>query len=210
MTYSVDGKGNTTIPVAATFVPVEATRTYANGTTAAVISIFSYYMISGCVALPELPRGPHRLTVYAEYKRINDENTNWPALILDDNAVCFIVNDGAPPIILNLSLENKTYEQNNLPLNFTTDKQTSWIGYCLDGKTNVTTTGNTTLTGIANGLHNLTVYANDTVGNMGSSGTITFSVSQPTTLRAEFIHAGAGVTTIAVIVAVALGLKRRS
>ena len=76
MVYSIDGKDNATIPVTSTFVPVEAIRQYANGTTAKVISIFSYYLISGCIALPELTQGSYNLTVYARYERITDANTN--------------------------------------------------------------------------------------------------------------------------------------
>jgi hypothetical protein len=78
-----------------------------------------------------------------------------------------------------LSLENKTYNQDNLPLNFTVDEPTSWIGYCLDGQDNVTITENFTLTELPSGSHTLTIYANDTVGNMGTSSTIAFSVAEP-------------------------------
>jgi hypothetical protein len=93
MVYSVDGKNNVTIPVASTFVPIEATRTYPNGTTATVISAFcSYYSINGCVELPELSEGSHSLTVYARYDRISDENTNWPELLLDNNTIQFTIN----------------------------------------------------------------------------------------------------------------------
>jgi phosphomevalonate kinase len=35
------------------------------------------------------------------------------------------------------------------------------------------------LTGLSNGLHSVTVYANDTYGNMGVSETVTFTISLP-------------------------------
>jgi hypothetical protein len=79
-----------------------------------------------------------------------------------------------------LSLENKTCNQDNLPLNFTVDSPTSWTGYCLDGQVNVTVTENFTLTTLPSGSHTLTIYANDTVGNMGASGTILFTVVKET------------------------------
>jgi hypothetical protein len=41
-------------------------------------------------------------------------------------------------------------------------------------KKNVTIAGNTTLTGLSSSVHNLTVYAWDEAGNIGSSETITF------------------------------------
>ncbi len=51
------------------------------------------------------------------------------------------------------------------------------MGYSLDGKQNITITGNSTIAKMANGLHSITVYANDTYGNMGYSQTVTFKVS---------------------------------
>jgi hypothetical protein len=67
-----------------------------------------------------------------------------------------------------------------LPLNFTTDEPTSWIGYCLDQQANATITGNVTLTGLAEGSHSIIVYANDTAGNMGTSEKIFFTIIQET------------------------------
>jgi hypothetical protein len=193
MFYSVDGKDNVTIPVSATFVPIEITRTYENGTTENGISIFSYYVITGCVALPELPEGLHEITVYGEYEHVSGSNFN----VFDTSTVYFTINDGNPPVISNLSLENKTYSQNNLSLNFTTDEQTSWIGYCLDGKTNVTIAENTTITDIATGSHSLTVFANDTAGNMGASETINFTVAQKAELSTTII--AASIASVAVV-----------
>jgi len=54
-----------------------------------------------------------------------------------------------------------------------------WMGYSLDGQDNVTINGNTTLDGLANGLHNVTVYARDELENTGTSETITFTVDAP-------------------------------
>jgi hypothetical protein len=72
------------------------------------------------------------------------------------------------------------------------------MGYCLDGKTNVTITGNITLTGLANGLHNLTIYANDTIGNMGNSENINFQTCQAETFQTGFTNVCVGIL-IAVI-----------
>jgi hypothetical protein len=62
---------------------------------------------------------------------------------------------------------------------FTVDKQVNWTGYSLDGEQNVTITGNTTIANMTNGLHSITVYANDTFGNVGASQTITFTIAKP-------------------------------
>jgi hypothetical protein len=193
MFYSVDGKDNVTIRVSGTFVPIEVTRTYENGTTEKGISIFSYNVITGCVALRELPEGLHEITVYGEYEHVGGSNFN----VFDSSTVYFTIDDGNPPVISNLSLENKTYSQNNLSLNFTTDEPTSWIGYCLDGKTNVTIAENTTMTDIVTGSHSLTVFANDTAGNMGASETINFTVTQKAELSTTII--AASIASVAVV-----------
>jgi len=87
--------------------------------------------------------------------------------------------DTTPPTISIVSPENKTYTVNNVSLTFTVSKSTSWIGYSLDGQANVTITGNTTLTGLPDGPHNLVVYAKDNAGNTGPSETIYFSIVSP-------------------------------
>jgi parallel beta-helix repeat protein len=85
--------------------------------------------------------------------------------------------DWTPPVIVVLSPENKTYAMDHVSLNFTTSEQVSWEGYSLDSSVNVTIAGNTTLSNLFDGSHVLTVYANDTVGNMGRSDTILFEVN---------------------------------
>jgi hypothetical protein len=79
-------------------------------------------------------------------------------------------------------------------------KIVNWTGYSLDGQQNMTITDNTTLTGLSSGLHNITIYANDTYGNMGKSETITFTVTEP------FPVVPVAVFSVAVIVIVGIGL----
>ncbi len=43
----------------------------------------------------------------------------------------------------------------------------------------VTLSGNIDLTDLPNSLHNITVYAQDTFGNIGSSQTISFTIAKP-------------------------------
>jgi parallel beta-helix repeat protein len=87
--------------------------------------------------------------------------------------------DVAPPHIFISSPENKTYNDSNFTLAFSTSEPTSKISYSLDGQNNVTITGNTTLNKVPNGSHNLTVYATDHSGNTGASKTISFNVEVP-------------------------------
>jgi hypothetical protein len=105
-----------------------------------------------------------------------------------------------PPVVHLVSLENnKTHVGAEVDLNFTVNKPVAWIGYSLDGQDNVTITGNTTVTGLASGVHNVTVYAKDQFENMGNSETVFFSVTEPF----PTVPVAAGVT---VAVAVSLGL----
>jgi hypothetical protein len=87
--------------------------------------------------------------------------------------------DATPLKVSILSVENKTYDSSDIPLNFTLSKKTSLIAYSIDGQDNRTVYGNTTLTGLPNGAHNLTVYAWDASGKVGSSETVTFIIAKP-------------------------------
>jgi hypothetical protein len=84
-----------------------------------------------------------------------------------------------PPVIDVASPVNQTYNASSVSLDFMLNKPAEWIGYSLDGRDNVTVNGNATLDGLSNGLHNVTVYARDDLGNTGVSETITFNVAVP-------------------------------
>jgi hypothetical protein len=77
------------------------------------------------------------------------------------------------------SPENRTYDTGSIPLNFTVNAVVSQITYCLDGDEKISISGNTTLAGLANGEHNLTVYATDEAGNMSASEIVYFSLEVP-------------------------------
>jgi N-acetylneuraminic acid mutarotase len=81
-----------------------------------------------------------------------------------------------PPIITIFSPNNKTYNTSDVPLTFAVNKPTSQLEYKLDGLQEVAITGNTTLNGLSNGAHNLTVYATDAASNTAASETITFNI----------------------------------
>jgi hypothetical protein len=85
--------------------------------------------------------------------------------------------DLSPPLIHILSPENTTYRTESVPLTFTVNETTAWMGYSLNGMKNVTLARNTTLTGLANGSYSIIVYANDTSGNMGCSKKVYFTLS---------------------------------
>jgi len=81
-----------------------------------------------------------------------------------------------PPKITILSPENKTY--NEVALDFNINRDVQWIGYCIDGKENVTVASGLQLSGLTHGSHYITVYANDTSGNMAASEIIYFSIDK--------------------------------
>jgi len=97
--------------------------------------------------------------------------------------------DLTPLSISVLSPEPITYETSNVSLVFAVNEATSMLRYSLDGQDNVTLTGNTTLTGLPTGSHNVTVYGQDVYGNPGTSEAVTFTVAEPfpTTLVAVAI-----------------------
>jgi hypothetical protein len=86
------------------------------------------------------------------------------------------VKDSDAPKMSVTSPENITYATTEIPLILTVNKSVSWMKYSLDNQANVTISGNTTLTGLSEGLHNLVLYAQDNVGNIGVSNPIYFSI----------------------------------
>jgi hypothetical protein len=98
--------------------------------------------------------------------------------------VYFAVDTTAPTVSI-LSVENKTYETTDFLLEFEVGEPSVNLMYCLDGQGNVTLAGNATVMSLGYGEHNLTVYAGDEAGNIGTSETIFFTVTKeifPTSL----------------------------
>jgi N-acetylneuraminic acid mutarotase len=109
-----------------------------------------------------------------------------------------------PPKINVTSPINLTYNQSSVPIVFKADKAVNWTSYSLDGQQNVTFSGNTNLTDISNGVHNITIYAQDTFGNIGSSQTTSFTIAKP---EAEsFPVVPVAVVSVVAVALVAAGL----
>jgi parallel beta-helix repeat protein len=106
--------------------------------------------------------------------------------------------DTTPPSISLASPENTTYTESSVSLNFSTNEPVSWLGYSLDGQENATINGNTTIADLPNGLHNVTVYANDTFGNTGKSETISFTIAKEPESFPTAPVAAASVASVAV------------
>jgi parallel beta-helix repeat protein len=114
---------------------------------------------------------------------------------------------GSPIAVSVASPQNKTYTTTDVPLEFTVSEATASVKYSLDGQANVTITDNTTLSGLAEGAHSITVYVQGTDGTTRTSGTIYFTVSlgaEPTQPEEIPITWIAAIIAVIIVVAVAL------
>jgi hypothetical protein len=124
-------------------------------------------------------------------------------------------------------LVNNTFPDVNIPLIYTTNEELSWVGYSLDGTGNVTVSKNTTIVQdpTQGFTHNLTLYANDTLGewaipqtvyyytaiNLGPAPTLsTVPTIEPTPTPLPTINLGPqtdyGYAIVAVVVIVLIGI----
>jgi hypothetical protein len=112
-----------------------------------------------------------------------------------------------PPEVKVISPASHAYNESSVSLVFTVNKQVLWTSYSVDGGKTVTIAGNVTLEGLVNGVHNVTVYAKDAFGNVGTSETVSFTVEVPfsTTLVIAPIA-----TTAAIGVGFIVYLKKRN
>lgn len=155
---------------------------------------------------PFLPPGSHSITMYAvdsEGNTAASDTIEFYTVFRSEGYLPLPIN----PVVSVISPQNATYGENTIPLTFTLNKlipldslmprfpNVSWVGYSLDGQNNITITGNTTLTGLPNGAHNVTVYAKDIYGNIGASQTIFFTVNADP-FPASGIIAGASVAVV--------------
>jgi hypothetical protein len=119
--------------------------------------------------------GIYNITAYTPPVPGENVIINSDTVYSNSKTVYFTVNI-LPPSVETLTPENKTYTTSSVPLNFTVNEATSWIGYSLDGQANVTITGNTMIVDLAEGSHKILIYAKDTVGSVGYSNTVYFTI----------------------------------
>jgi hypothetical protein len=105
--------------------------------------------------------------------------------------------DGTPPEVTLISPANKTYYKTDISFEFLVNEPVSWMRYELDSENSTGIAGNTTISGLLYGSHNVTVYAYDADGNMGTTETITFTVAEE--LFPVVPVAVASVATVAVV-----------
>lgn len=108
-------------------------------------------------------------TAYEDRQTIKDiyHTTYYVNYKIEGNSSVNFTVDLLSPKVKILSLENIVYSKSDLPLTFGVNEQLSKAAYSLNGQSNMSIAGNTTLSGLANGLHNITVYVWDMAGNSG-------------------------------------------
>ncbi len=154
--------------------------------------------------LTDVPDGNHSIIVHAaeEGSYIPAYNSSNPMtrndFYINDTSTVFFVVDTTSPKVSILSLENRTYNTPDVSLDFAVSESFSHVIYSLDGKNNVTISGNMTLAGLPNGDHNVTIYATDVAGNTGGSEITYFTVDVPEPFPTTLVVA-ASIATVAVV-----------
>ena len=101
---------------------------------------------------------------YSVSVRIRDSLGN--SILCPSTCPYYIYIHPTPPInITLLTPENTTYNTGDIPLNFTVSEPAKLVSYSIDARANVPITMNSTLTGLSNGAHNITLCAADALGN---------------------------------------------
>jgi hypothetical protein len=187
-----------------TYVEEERSLSYHDYSAVLSKSGDNYY---GSGVLPELSEGSHNLTVWvrAEMGQVTTYIPFWAAF---SKTITFTIDTVAPNVTV-LSSESNVYKTSSVPLNFTVNEPYSLVSYCLDGQDNVTINGNTTLTELPNGDHNVTVYAADQFGNTGASQIIYFSVEVPEPFPTALVATASGASVAVVGIGLLVYFKKR-
>lgn len=115
-----------------------------------------------------------------------------------------------PPMISIVSPENNgEYDETQVPLSFVVDELVVGLGYSFDGQDNVTIRGNITLSELSSGLHIITVYAKDALGNTGASETISFTITEAEPFPTMPIAAASVASGVVVSVGLLVYFKKR-
>jgi hypothetical protein len=158
----------------------------------------------GYLLLSNLSNGNHSVTVYHGHQYSASASHDQYYLVFAYSAVDFAVDTFSPKISV-LSPEPKVYNVSDISLNYTVNEPVSKVVYSLDKQDNITITNNTIFANLSSGMHNITVYAWDAVGNIGSSETVTFTVAKPELPESFPVVPVSAVSAVAAVV-VAAGL----
>jgi len=180
------------------------TLLYQHGIYGQFISNFSHTL-----NLTDIPEGSHYIAFVAETLSYEEETSLRYFTMAKYSKLYFMV-DAISPSVSIVSLENIIHETSNIPFNFLIDENVTQIIYSLDNQNNVTLNGNSTLTNLSEGVHNVTVYATDIAGNVGSSETLTFAIDKPEPFPFLPIAVSVVASAVCAFVAVVYVRKRRA
>jgi hypothetical protein len=200
--YSIDGGGFGMVP---NFTEISREPMPPMEPTGELWQLYNWtrYTFMGGKVISGLSEGNHSVSVY--YGDFDEKSTNKRFQAEYGPVTVYFVIDTSPPEIRILSAGNETYNTTDFPLNFTVNKEISWMSYRLDNGANITIDGNTTLTGLAEGTHNIVIYANDTAGNSGASETIMFTIAK-TEFQPEIFPTVVVIAPIALVTVIGAGL----
>lgn len=171
------------------------------------LSEFSYKL-----NLTGIPEGKQTVMVnVGGHGGYNDERGGpW---IFDDahnsSSISFTVNS-AHFVTNILSPQNKTYNTSEVPLLLEISEPFTQISYSLDEQDFVMVSGNTTLTGLPNGHHKVTVYAADESGNSRTAQTLYFSVDEQETFPIAPVIALSGASVVIIGVGLLVHFRKTS
>jgi hypothetical protein len=172
------------------------------------------------INLTDVRGGDHSITIYAvgfgSYKtgeEFDSESCTMTYYIETFEKTGFstvsFTKDLVSPRISFLSPPNGTYVTSDVELDFTVSEAASEILYSLDGKENQTVSDSLTLTGLAEGAHNVTLYAADLAGNTATPKTLFFSVDLPEPFPIMPVAAASVATAVVVGVGLLVYFKKR-
>ena len=158
--YILDGPANLRVNEARVELldPVKVTRTVIPETSTFYSYTDTTYEFS--VALTGLADGSHNL-IWGEAPHYGGDSYTYIGK-LTRNLYFYVY---YTPTISLSSIKNKNFTSSDVPLTLCIDKPHVGLCYSLDGQSNVTISGNTTLTGLQNGEHMVEVYAGFRVYN---------------------------------------------
>lgn len=149
-------------------------------------NLWSYYSVDsvdnsdlkyfeGNITLHSISEGQHKFRLYVTANPTPELDPRYeqPNYYSTGQTIIFYV-DTTPPKISNLTVNSR--DSVDRLLSFAVDEEARWVGYSLDNQSNVTVIDDAVLGGLPFGSHNVTVYAEDAVGNIGASETLFFTV----------------------------------
>jgi hypothetical protein len=129
-----------------------------------------------------IPEGVHtlKITVFGSYAT-DRYYPNYTRIlqVVNSSAETMLRTWYSSPKISVMSPQNITYSEKAVPITLELDRPASCT-YHLDENHNLSLSGNTTITELTEGQHNLVIYAKDPAGNEGKSETVCFGIALPT------------------------------